>query len=286
VAQRATSWPAAASARATPALAGPRAGATVLASLPQALYLRCDDGSVLPVVTGSGLRLPSSLVLGSKGPTDGWGVRPGDHVVVGAAEVVLPTATVRVVRAWAPVRFPVNAGTGASLPVVAASASAPWRARALAVARAALRGDDVTGAVAGMVGSGQGLTPSGDDVLCGLLLGLRPEPRAVTAVWAAVAPRLGATTSLSASLLGESAEGYAVPAVVHLGAVLAGARVGPDSMAVLRRAVREVAGIGHSSGADLLAGLAGALSALAEPSAPRAHHSTGAVRPALAGAHA
>lgn len=286
MAQRATSWPAAASARATPALAGPRSEAVVLASLPQALYLRCHDGSVLPVVTGSGLRLPSSLVLGSQGPADGWGARPGAHVVVGAAEVVLPTATVRVVRTWVPVPFPGDVASEAALPVVAASATAEWQARALVVARAALRGDDVTGAVAGMVGSGQGLTPSGDDVLCGLLLALRPVPPAVAGVWAAVAPRLGATTSLSASLLAESAEGYAVPAVVRLGAALARARHGSDGADTLRRAVREVAGIGHSSGADLLAGLAGALGALAETSVPRAHLSAGVAAPVLAGAHA
>jgi hypothetical protein len=144
----------------------------------------------------------------------------------------------------------------------------------------------VTGAVTGMVGGGQGLTPSGDDVLCGLLLGLRPVPPAVAGVWAAVAPRLGATTSLSASLLAESAEGYAVPAVVRLGVALARARHGSDGADTLRRAVREVAGIGHSSGADLLAGLAGALRALAETSVPRAHLSAGVAAPVLAGAHA
>ena len=76
------------------------------------------------------------------------------------------------------------------------------------------------------VGAGPGLTPSGDDVLCGVLLGLRLHPRGssplAAELWRAVEPRLTATTSLSAALLREAAEGYAVEPVVRLLERLAG----------------------------------------------------------------
>lgn len=264
MAQRERSWPAAASSRATSALAGPRMAATVLVALPHALYLRCHDGSVLPVVTGSGLRLPTALVLASPESPHGWDVQPGDPVWVGDGEVRLPRATVRAVRTWAPVPFGAALAPPEAVSLVADGASGQWQGVALSLARMALRGDDVTQAVAGLVGNGPGLTPSGDDVLCGLLLGLQPVTPARDRVWAAVALRLGATTSLSAALLGESAAGYAVPAVLRLGSALVGGSAGYTDDAQVRRAVREVVAIGHSSGADLLAGLAAALRALAE----------------------
>jgi hypothetical protein len=114
-------------------------------------------------------------------------------------------------------------------------------------------------AVAALVGAGLGLTPSGDDALCGVLLGLRlaGRPALRRALWAAVAPRLGSTTSLSAALLTESAEGYAVPPVGRLVEALAA-----GDHAGVRAATVQVRAIGHTSGADLLGGLAGALDAL------------------------
>jgi hypothetical protein len=58
-------------------------------------------------------------------------------------------------------------------------------------------------------------------------------------------------------LLAEAAQGYAVPPVVQLGeALVAGAPA-----RVLAR-IAEVAAIGHSSGEDLLAGMAGCLDAV------------------------
>ena len=109
-----------------------------------------------------------------------------------------------------------------------------------------------------LVGAGPGLTPSGDDVLCGVLLGLRlaAEPTALERVHAAVVPRLGATTTLSASLVREAAAGYAVPDLVRLGAALA---AGDRDEAA--GATQALLAIGHTSGRDLLAGLWGSLEA-------------------------
>jgi hypothetical protein len=130
-------------------------------------------------------------------------------------------------------------------------------------------------AVASVVGAGPGLTPSGDDLLCGVLLALRLAGRVddLALLWAAVSPLLAATTSLSAALLAEAAEGYAAPPVVRLASALAeevpavgdtsavGDTPGADRPPV-EALVAEVLAIGHSSGAELLAGLAGTLEAV------------------------
>ena len=133
--------------------------------------------------------------------------------------------------------------------------------------RAALSGSATswTPACTQMVGAGAGLTPSGDDALCAVLLVLRGvgADGAHTLVRAAVSAAAHRTTSLSASLLHAAAEGYAVPAVADLvRAVLC------DDPAAGGPALAAVLAIGHSSGRDLVAGIAGALHVLAAPPAP------------------
>jgi hypothetical protein len=87
-----------------------------------------------------------------------------------------------------------------------------------------------------LVGAGSGLTPSGDDVLCGVLLGLRMLGRArdLPRLWDTVAPRLSTTTTLSAALLVEAVQGYAVPPVIDLGEAL----VDDDAVGVPAAAAR------------------------------------------------
>ena len=235
---------------------------------PAALYLDAD-GDLLPVVAPGGLRLPTALALATSGRGVGWGVQPGDEVSVGGGQVVLPSATVRVVREWRPRRMPVAPGASAGhLPVGSPS---PWAGSSSAVSPSAWRDDaaELAGqVVAGgvlvplvrrLVGAGPGLTPAGDDVLCGVLLGLRllGQARSLPRLWDGVRPRLATTTALSAALLAEAVEGYAVPQVIDLGEALA--RRDPVGVTA---AAREVLAIGHTSGADLLAGLAGCLDAL------------------------
>lgn len=237
------------------ALAAPVREATVLGVFPHAVYLAVDD-AMLPLVAVGGLRLPTSLWLARAAPA-GWGVQPGDRVPVGAGEVRLPHARVRAVRTWAPPRVPVaDADRNASVPV----AGSPQREVAGALTLATLSGRPLDDTVGRLVGAGPGLTPSGDDLLCGVLLGLRltGHHAAVARLWAPVAVRLTGTTTLSAALLREASEGYAVPAVVALATAL----VEGEARDVDRR-VDEVLAIGHTSGADLLAGLAGALDAAA-----------------------
>ncbi len=103
-----------------------------------------------------------------------------------------------------------------------------------------------------LLGLGPGLTPSGDDLLCGALIALdamaRHDERAALAhTVLAHAPQ--ATTLLSARFLAAAAEGQG-HAVLHefIAALVAGDAVAlPSTMAALGR-------IGHSSGWDALAG--------------------------------
>jgi hypothetical protein len=256
VAPPATTWPAAGSERSAFLLARAPGPATVLAVFPAALYLAVD-GDLLPVVVPGGLRLPTALALAAPVRPVGWGVQPGDVVTVGGGEVVLPGVRVRVVRQWRPRRMPVAPGT-AVRPVPAGSPST-WRDDAAQLAGRVVGGGPLTALVRRLVGAGPGLTPSGDDVLCGVLLGLRMLGRArdLPRLWDTVAPRLSTTTTLSAALLVEAVQGYAVPPVIDLGEAL----VDDDAVGVPAAAARVLA-VGHTSGADLLAGLSGCLDAL------------------------
>jgi hypothetical protein len=109
----------------------------------------------------------------------------------------------------------------------------------------------MTAAVLDLVGRGPGLTPAGDDLLAGLLVGLagRPDLRdPLAAAVLAAAPRR--TTWLSAELLAHAAHGRAAPAVVAVADALA---YGDDD--ALPRALPALLAVGHTSGAALARGL-------------------------------
>jgi hypothetical protein len=97
-----------------------------------------------------------------------------------------------------------------------------------------------------LVGNGGGLTPLGDDVLCGWLAVLVATGRLTDDVTAAVRGTLDRTTLLSATLLDCALHGEVLPEfaayVVALGT--------PDEPA----AATTLASIGHTSGAGLLYG--------------------------------
>lgn len=175
-----TTWPAAVSERSASVLAAPARTATVLAAFPQALYLRLHDDRVpgdrvLPVVSATGLRLPTAMVLATVLPTIGWGVQPGDAVVVGDGEVHLRAVRIRGVRTWRPLRVPGGDRPPApdAAPALVSLTAPAWVEAAHVLVAAVLAGQDVTLQVSATVGGGVGLTPSGDDVLCGALLALR-----------------------------------------------------------------------------------------------------------------
>jgi hypothetical protein len=99
---------------------------------------------------------------------------------------------------------------------------------------------------ADLLGRGDGLTPAGDDLLCGWLAVHRAAGRATPEVDAAVRARLHRTTLLSATLLECALAGEAVPQVR---AWLRALRTPAE-----RSAARAVLDIGHTSGRALLHG--------------------------------
>ncbi|MFZ2625067.1 MAG: DUF2877 domain-containing protein, partial [Propionibacterium sp.] len=128
--------------------------------------------------------------------------------------------------------------------------------------------DSGADALVALCGLGIGLTPSGDDALVGMLALARRAGRA-TGTCEEFAERLdeGMSTEVSLDYLRLALGGeFSIPVLRLMDAL--GARVAPtaqsDSPApatqidrpALAVAVREVARIGHSSGADLLAGVA------------------------------
>lgn len=117
-------------------------------------------------------------------------------------------------------------------------------------ARAGLGPDEV----ATLVGAGDGLTPYGDDVLCGWLAIQRAAEVDTPEIDAAVRALAHRTTLLSATLLDCALHGEVIPEF----AAYVGALGTPDE------AVRgtALAAIGHSSGRGLLAGARRALADL------------------------
>lgn len=114
---------------------------------------------------------------------------------------------------------------------------------------------------AGLLGLGPGLTPSGDDVLCGVLLGLHAI--GATAIASELAgPVLSAaplqTTPLSRAFLAASAEGEGGEALHQFIA-----SVTSSSADALDCVVENLGRIGHTSGWDALAGAFLVLSAYA-----------------------
>ena len=104
-----------------------------------------------------------------------------------------------------------------------------------------------------LVGAGDGLTPYGDDVLCGWLAVYRAAGHASVEVDAAVRDRMHRTTSLSAALLDCALHGEVIP---EFAAYLVA--LGTDAETAAADALRAV---GHTSGAGLLEGARWALAA-------------------------
>ncbi len=114
-----------------------------------------------------------------------------------------------------------------------------------------------TAEVERLVGAGDGLTPRGDDVLCGWLAVHRAAGVPTPAVDEAVATRSVHTTLLSATLLECAVHGEVIPEFAAYVAAL-----GTAAQAVAERDLRAV---GHSSGAGLLEGARWAVAELGAP---------------------
>ena len=114
--------------------------------------------------------------------------------------------------------------------------------------------------VAGLIGSGDGLTPYGDDVLCGWLAVHRSAGVETPGVDAAVRDNLGRTTTLSATLLDCALHGEVIPEFAAYVAALGSPHDEHTAAAALEA-------VGHTSGHGLLEGARRALEGLGRAAA-------------------
>jgi hypothetical protein len=246
-----------------PVLTGPIRPAEWLGASASALYLMTQCGTVLAILTHEAVRLPCAAVLAHTAaelPLTDLAPEPARRLgsaSVGAGRVRWTgrtgLVTIACAREWAPSVVTV----GPALPSMVDALSVAVAKHDVGIeadrlARLTGAGEDPTtqfAAVAGLLGRGPGLTPSGDDVVAGFLLGARAFGQRVPGATAAVHELAGrATTALSAQLLRHASRGECVAQVATVVAGLTGGRA-PDD------AVDQLLAVGQTSGAALGAGL-------------------------------
>jgi hypothetical protein len=230
---------AACSVLAAPALAAPERDLPVLGTSAAAFFLQ-DSGTVLAVLAQAAVQLPGSVILPVASLS---GLVPDGAVRIGRRRLRWRSRGSRIearaVRRWTPSR-------------VGAVRPRPERVRELQLAAGPCAVE-----VDALLGRGPGLTPSGDDVLAGYLLGSRAfgiDSAGVRREILAAAGRR--TTALSASLLRHAADGWCIPQAAAVIAALG--RAAPDPAAV-----RALLAVGSTSGAALGSGIAAAAMAAA-----------------------
>lgn len=243
----------------------PRPG-TVLHAGADALYVR-DREDVIGVTSRHAIPVPCAISTRAGVIAELFGARrtprPGDPVTVGGGMIDFGGVMVRVGRLadYAmpridPAAAELMRARLADCQTLAERTGTPSQTTEAvseelgAAARALLRSRPDL-ALDWVLGRGSGLTPVGDDVLCGVLATLisAGDP---------CAPRLrrrirqlapARTTSLSATLLRRAGEGDALPAFADVvRALLSGSERAPAHVDRLRR-------VGHTSGAGMLLGL-------------------------------
>ena len=278
---------AAASSALRPVLAAPARPAVCFGVTRGALYLKtAGPPGVLVVLSHDAVRLPCGLVLAttseelpltslvaqwpaeprwsmepqwSMDPSAGFAVGDGAVTWTGPAGPVV----VRAVREWAPVRLARGEVAAGALAAVHSAlggaglsgADPGVRSPLLAELSAAAGDHDAAAAAATrLLGSGPGLTPSGDDVLAGFLAGAVAFGIDATALRDATALLAPArTTALSAALLWHAARGECIDELASLAAVLASQEWRRPELT--GRAVSRLLSVGHTSGAALARGL-------------------------------
>ncbi|WP_197707539.1 DUF2877 domain-containing protein [Sphingobium sp. LB126] len=218
-------------------------------------YVRIDD-SIFAVVGPRIWPGPIHLVLDSNPPP----VVDGAAVYLDPRRLTFSEGTIDIASASVYVpRTPPARELGIAAPWMTFWAAAEQRPNDLGATwhdvQAATENGDLEGAAAVLEGRGTGLTPSGDDALAGLLLfyhwtGWRP------ARLTAIATR-ARTTDLSRNFLRWAARGQSI-APVHMLFSDSGDALcpsAPQRRGEFEQAAHIVRGIGHCSGAALLAGL-------------------------------
>jgi len=257
-----------------------------------ALNLSLPDGDLLTLLSADADDSPRSVRLASAEDFTSLGLAAGDGGVFSGDEIVLERTAGRgrlrvdcaaARRLAAPSAPPLRGGDGrwragvARLEALQERASTDLRIAPLLsgappsgamgerLTQAALdlgravradRLDAMRRAASQLVGLGQGLTPAGDDFLCGFLAagccrraaGLARSPL-LSSLAGAVRERLGQTTDISASFLRDALAGRISRPLAALAEACSGAP-GSD----LDGALVRLAAIGHSSGLDAATG--------------------------------
>lgn len=243
----------------------------VHAVFPSSLYVEPTEGPLLVVHDATHGHTPTSLIVpGARAAR--WGAAAGDAVAgrSGYLRVGRMLLDARGARAWRP--RAARVGSAASPRLLAAlvheQAAGSQRlgadCRRLAAALAAADRVQAASCTAALVGSGQGLTPSGDDALVGMLAALyragggAPALRCRQLLASCIRLLLGRTTTISAHYLRLALDGHfgehLTDLIDHL---VPGAVPDPDLVARLRA-------IGATSGADALVGVLGGLQLISD----------------------
>jgi hypothetical protein len=213
----------------------------------------------------AGAVLPGDLGLRSRDPVH---VR-SRHIRAGAAVIDARTAVRWIPRGYdldlSGLRMRVAELEAAARPVAWAGS---WPlASAVVGALASGRRGDLDDAVRRTTGRGPGLTPSGDDVLVGVLAVLTAPAvaarygRLADRLRAALAPALPTTTEISRALLRQASHGHVSRPVWELASAL----LSGTEAASFPQARADVLATGATSGGDTCAGLAGACQLLSRP---------------------
>jgi hypothetical protein len=191
--------------------------ARVVVATPLAAYAWCGD-ALVGVLAPAAVRVPGSVVVP---PRLVAALQPGDELLVGAGQVLVPAGVVLpdrmhlVVRRWWDSTVPRLRGLPPAPQALPAPAGVPDAVSAGAhLLRQALRAEgDLADAVHGLVGLGPGLTPAGDDAVAGALVALvaAGDHEGAGALRDAVRLCLHRTSAVSAALLEHAGAGRAVP---------------------------------------------------------------------------
>jgi hypothetical protein len=237
-------------------ISGPDRPVDVLGRFATALYLRLAGGEVIALLSSDAVRLPIGLILPTSSREVPLSCLRGP-VAVGLGAVRIGDWSCRVSQ-LVPARTPAvltpdrhacehlrhrlarcqSANSNVGLPQ-------PSSVDVYSPEAAA-------GLVRWLLGVGPGLTPAGDDVLAGLLVGLWSFRRRVEPLRLAVLAGLPAgTTDLSAALLRCAARGESIPQVSRLLRTMSDS----TSQGRLDHALDDLIRVGHTSGAALATGV-------------------------------
>jgi len=190
------------------------------------------------------------------------------HVRAGYVRFGNTVIDCRVARRWSVTAWPsVAEGLTARLALASARVRpAAWRgsgelAREVLDGLASCQARRLNEAVARSVGNGPGLTPSGDDVIIGILAALKMSPilkagpDLARRLSHALTPHLGTTTDIGKHLLTQAMGGHFSRPLHELGLALHT----PERDSDLPSAIDQALSVGATSGADTSIGLIGAM---------------------------